>query len=42
MGKFNESLAQKLEDLMEEIMYRGKYYIKREDSNAENKARDVK
>jgi hypothetical protein len=41
-GQFNESLAQKPADSMEEIIARADCYIKGEESNAEKKARDVK
>jgi len=41
-GPFNESLAQKPADSMEEIMSRAKCYIKGEESNADKKARDTK
>jgi len=37
-GQFNESLAQKLADSMEEIMARTECYIKGEESNAEKRA----
>ena len=41
-GQFNESLAQKPADLMEEIMARAECCIKGEESNVEKKARDSK
>ena len=41
-GPFNESLAQKLADSMDEIMSGVECYIKGEESNAEKKARDAK
>lgn len=41
-GQFNESLAQKPADSMEEIMARAECYIKGEESNAEKKARDAR
>jgi len=42
VGQFNESLAQKPADSMEEIMARPECYIKGEESNVEKRARDVK
>ncbi|XP_024632850.1 uncharacterized protein [Medicago truncatula] len=41
-GQFNESLAQKPADSMEEIIARAECYVKGEESNAEKKARDAK
>jgi hypothetical protein len=41
-GQFNESLAQKTADSMEEIIARADCYIKGEESNVERKARDAK
>jgi len=41
-GQFNESLAQKPTDSMEEIMARAVCFIKGEESNAEKRAREVK
>ncbi|XP_024636363.2 uncharacterized protein [Medicago truncatula] len=41
-GQFNESLAQKPADSMEEIIARAKCYVKGEESNAEKRARDAK
>jgi len=41
-GPFNESLAEKPVDYMEEIMSRAECYIKGEESNAEKKVRDAK
>lgn len=41
-GQFNESLAQKPADSMEEVITRADCYIKGEESNAEKKARDIK
>jgi len=41
-GQFNESLAQKSTDSMEEIISRAECYIKGEESNAEKRARDMK
>jgi len=41
-GPFNESLAQKPTNSMEEIKSRAECYIKGEESNAEKKARDAK
>jgi len=41
-GQFNESLAQKPADSMEEIISRAECYIKGEESNAEKHARDAK
>ena len=41
-GQFNESLAQKPADSMEEVIARAECYIKGEESNAEKKARDAK
>jgi len=41
-GQFNESLAQKPVDSMEEIMARAECCIKGEESNVEKKARDAK
>ena len=40
--QFNESLAHKPTDSMEEIIARAECYIKGEESNAEKRARDVK
>ncbi|MCI88876.1 hypothetical protein A2U01_0110164, partial [Trifolium medium] len=37
---FNESLAQKLEITMQEIMKRAECYIKGQESNAEKRTRD--
>jgi hypothetical protein len=41
-GKFNESLAHKPADSMNEIIAKAECYIKGEESNAEKKERDVK
>jgi len=41
-GQFNESLAHKPADSMDEIIAREECYIKGEESNVEKKARDVK
>ena len=41
-GQFNESLALKPADSMEEIISRAECYIKGEESNAEKRARDAK
>jgi predicted secreted protein len=41
-GQFNESLAQKPVDSMEEIIARADCYIKGEENNAEKTTRDVK
>ncbi|GAU40667.1 hypothetical protein TSUD_397790 [Trifolium subterraneum] len=41
-GHFNESLAQKPVSTMQEIMKRAKCYIKGEESNAENRSRDLR
>jgi hypothetical protein len=41
-GHFNESLAQKLAETMQEVMKRAECYIKGEESNAEKRSRDHK
>jgi ElaB/YqjD/DUF883 family membrane-anchored ribosome-binding protein len=41
-GQFNESLAHKAADSMDEIIARAECCIKGEESNAEKKARDIK
>ncbi|XP_039687770.1 uncharacterized protein [Medicago truncatula] len=41
-GQFNESIAQKPADSMEEIIARAECYVKGEESNAEKKAREAK
>jgi len=41
-GRFNESLAQKPTDLMEEIMSKVECYIKGEENNVEKNAKDAK
>jgi len=41
-GQFNELLAQKPADSMEEVISRAEYYIKGKESNAEKRAQDAK
>ncbi|MCI38014.1 hypothetical protein A2U01_0059242, partial [Trifolium medium] len=41
-GQFNESLAQKPAESMQEIMKRAKCYIRGEESNAKKRSRDAK
>ncbi|XP_039687900.1 uncharacterized protein [Medicago truncatula] len=41
-GQFNESLAQKPADSIEEVIARAECYVKGEESNVERKARDAK
>jgi hypothetical protein len=41
-GHFNESLAQKPAETMQEVMKRAECYIKGEESNAEKRSRDHK
>lgn len=41
-GTYNECLTQRLTPSLEEVVTHGECYIKGEERNAENKARDVK